>query len=364
MTDALETPVDPTTTADTDTRAAAIKAGEQALREAGLLDADPTADETPAAAEAPAKSDEPATEEEPKRGPDGKFLPKGAKDEKEEPSPAEADAKKEDPTKLAVVLRARQHAQRVREAGEAEARAIREQAQRELEEARRMKAELEPYQRAAAAFRKNPQEGIRELTRATSLPTREIVDGLVQEGAPDPVRDMQRQLQEALQEISALKGGLKERDEHTKRAEAQRHVQQETTQFLSHVAGDGEKYKLLNAVYEDDVPALLERANRVQAEYFQRTGRYASREDVAEYLELLEQERAARYTKVTAPQAAEQKTQPGGRANGHSPISAAASAQRATGPVTPEQMTDEERRAAAIKAGEQALREALRAGAR
>lgn len=358
MTDAATTNDNAETTTEApavsvDVRAAAAAAAKQALIEGGAIpddSAEPEAAADPAAAT-------PAAEKAPKRGPDGKFLKPDSE------TPAEQGPPKNE-NRLAVELRARQNAQRTREAAEAEARAIVEQARRERAEAERMRQEYEPYRRAAEAFQKDPQMGIRELAAVTRRPTRELVDGLLVEGAPDPVRDLGREVESMKAENRALKEQLQQWQQQQAQERQATHAQSLTREFLSTVAaGAADKYPLLNSVYEDDVPTLIAKANQVHREYFERTGKYATWDDLAEYLESLEQSKASKYTSATSRQAAGAKPRPGGRANGHSPIAAATAARRASGPTPPEHMTDEERRQAAIEAGQKALREYRGGGA-
>lgn len=360
VTEATAADTDDTSTETTETatpvnaRAAAAEAARKALIEAGAIE-DETA--TPAVEE----TTEEAPAEKPKRGPDGKFLKPGA----DEGAPAEKPAteKPKDENRIAVELRARQRAQRVREEAEAEARQIRDQAVKDRAEAERMRAEYEPYKRAAEAFQKDPQAGIRELAAVTRRPPRELVDGLLTEGAPDPVRDLQRKIEAMEADNRRLLETIEREKEERQRAHVTQTTSAMTRDFLATVAAGAENYPFLNSVYEDDVHTLVANASKAHREYMERTGKSASWDELAEYLEDVEREKAERYSKVTNREVRGGKTQPGGRANGHSPITAATSSRRASGPVAPENMTDEERRQAAIEAAKRAQREYRGGGA-
>jgi hypothetical protein len=344
---------DPSEAPATDTREAAMAAAREALK-AYATDDDGGAPETPADPDKP-PSEDPAP---PKPKP-----PKTDDDEADgEEKPAEAPAEKP-PNRIAVELRARQQAQRIREAAQADAAREMSAARQAREEAERLRAQYEPYARAAQKLGQSPMEAAREFARLAGRSEAEIVDGFVAGGVPDPVRDLRAENETLKQRLDQQQHEWRQFLQQQEHERAQSNVRHYRDDFLR-AAANAEQHPLLASIYEDDVAGLIARGDEVGRAYFQRTGLRPDPVELAEALEVLESDRAKKYNDIAQRRQAGAPDSRGARANGHSPISTATTSQRATAPRSTENLSDDERREEAIRAAKQALKAYRGGGAR
>lgn len=278
-----------------------------------------------------------------------------AEDKPEEVAEKPEAAKPEtEEAKLKIFMRAKQQAQRERERGLEEAAKMRAQAQAEIEEARRIKAEYQRSQEILTKLRTKPNEAIKEL----GLHGEEFWQASLQEGQPDPVRDVKQTVESLKAELEAQKQAYAQWQEAQKAEQQRAQSIQIQNQFLGHIANGKDVYPTLNALYgEDGTDELIADAYKVAEDFHKRTGNYPPQEDIAEYLEY---KHAQRYKRLTAREiAADEATRPtqSKRANGSRTLSNAVSAERASGVKPISELSDEDKIALARQAAEKAMRE-------
>jgi hypothetical protein len=256
----------------TDDRAAAIAAVKAAIKNEG---------------ESAAKEAKEAVEQDPlrprdnvERGADGKFV---AKDEKKEP--VTAPPVEEDEHALKRVLRERKQI--------AERKAVQEQEfNQRAQQLRQYEAQIAAREQKLAqdarrmeALRKDPARAIKE----NGWDPEDFILTLAREGTPEgQAMRQQRALQEQLQELAAWKKSQEDQraqQEERYKLQRERTYRQQVEQKFVSVALNEEKHPLLTEMYGEHQQALLAEADLVAEQYRHLTGKEASFEDVAEYLE-------------------------------------------------------------------------------
>lgn len=226
-----------------------------------------------------AKAEVPEPAAKPAAKPIAEALEAPAKAEAAEAKPAE-EPKPVDENRVAVVMRARVQAQKVRD--EAAAQAAARRAELDAREAKLKERESAVVTR----LREKPIEALREL----GLDPREFFERAVE----DPKQLTPEASIKA--EVDALKRQLADREQREREYAEQAKVRSFETemmtakrQFVTEALVD--KHPHLTAVYGDRPGALAEEALRIAKEYTSRTGEYASNEELATYLEQVEAER-------------------------------------------------------------------------
>lgn len=293
---AAEQQTDGETQQPADEREAAIKAVREALK-----------GEAKKAGETAAKEAKEADEQEPlraresvERGPDGKFLPKeekaapkdakDAKDGKDKPTKDKGEAEDTDES-LKKVLKDRKanayyKAKQTEELAQQAAQM--RQAQQELA---RERQQLERDRQQLAMLRKDPVRAIRD----NGWDPESFILDLAQEGTPEgQARRQQRQQAEELAEMKAWRKAqedkvLNERRqfEQQKAVNYRQLIEKEflRTAFESKTDQGEEKHPYLSSFYKGHEEGLLAEADVIAEKYRQLTGKEASFEDIAEYLE-------------------------------------------------------------------------------
>jgi hypothetical protein len=279
--------------------------------------------------------------------PDAKAKPDAKPDAKAEDD--EPDAKG-----IAKVLRAREKANTERE----EARKASDEAKAALAEAKAVREEAAKAATEAKAFltllRRDPIAAIREAGWHPDDLILNIRD------AGTPGSQAQREALTMRQELAELREMLKQRVEQEEQAREEHrrqsaHVtQQETERGFLKVALDEAKYPALAKIYSKRPHLLVAEAARVADAYAQRTGQYATWEDIAEYLDSDHSDVTPADQQTGRRDASQAERAPGSRT-----LTADASSERRSAPVLEwDAMTDEQRRQAQIAD----MRAAIRAG--
>lgn len=196
---------------------------------------------------------------------------------------AKSDSPPEEENKLAVVLRAKKQAQRIREESTAQAEAR----QRELDERQR---KLEERERSIVGkLREKPVDALREL----GIDPRDFFERAVEDPKQlDPMAQLKA-------DIQAMRQELQRRDERDAQRERQAQEQARTggleaakREFVSGVFGSAEKYPVLNAMYAGQAGKLANEALALVKEFTERGGdpNDVTDHDIAAFLEKRERD--------------------------------------------------------------------------
>lgn len=142
---------------------------------------------------------------------------------------------------------------------------------------------------------------------------------------------------------------IKAAEDNKKAAEAAdygRRVQQAERAFIDVVAqGIEDKYPTLNAVYEDDPRALINKANIVADQFFAKTGEKATYAEICEYLEELEVQKYSRVASRAKVAPVSESAPPVAQANSKRPLTNKDSSKRESSTVPFKQMTPAQQKA-------------------
>lgn len=300
----------------------------------------------------------------PERGADGKFLPKGEQSTSQVSPTPEAPAEEEGGSKIGAILRAREKANDIREAGKSEAETIiataREKAQAVADQIvaeARSRAEKEMTE-WRTKLRTSPLQAIKD----GGIDTRTLVDEVTREGTPE--WQAQKRTEAALEKIATENAELKAwRDSMTAKEtewEKQRISQgrqQTERHFLTIFPEDSAARTLWD---ESDIIAKAHAAADLYRE--KSNGQVASLEDLRDYLE---EQAAKKLAGIRTPaesgtsaaqQAAKKVSANQPKANGPRALSAASASERRTSPKPFHEMSETEQRAAQIEAATAAMR--------
>lgn len=279
-----------------DERAAAIAAVKEALKSEGKKAAAEAKDAIEQDPLRPRKSTE--------RSVDGKFV-STEKPDGEPKAKSQADDEAEESRSLKAALANRkQIASQKAAIAQEQARAMAEirQAQQEIAAQR---AEVARERQRIQMLRSDPVRAIRE----NGWDPEEFIVGIAQEGTPEgQARRQQRELQAQLAEMNAWR---KEQAESAQRAqeEAQTRQQaqyrQQVEQTFLKVALDDDKHPHLSSYYKGHEHGLIAEADVIAEQYRHLTGKEATFEDIAEYLE----ERQAKWYKSFSARSGAQQSQ-------------------------------------------------------
>ncbi len=291
----------------------------------------------------------------------GKFKAKGvsdkAKDEAEAKPAKEAD---DDAESLKNVLKQRKQMAAAKAAQSAETAKAMQELRQYKAQLDREKAEVERERQKFQVLRKDPAKAFREMGWD---PESAILD-MAREGTPEGLAArQQREMQAELAEIRQWKAEQARQAENAQ-AQRQQHQQvayrQQVEKAFTSLALDDTKHPHLAGMYQGQEALLLSQADVIAEQYRNLTGKEASFEDVAEYLE----ERSANWYKTMSTkgtggqqvQAAVTKGKPArGNGTGQS-LTPEGSSERRTLGTTLKDLDGEERLAAAREAVGAAIR--------
>lgn len=274
--------------------------------------------------------------------PEAKKPAESLKEKLAEPAKEEGEEKTEEENRIAVVMRARRQAQKIRESAETAA-------QEQLRQVQEQVRQLEERQRSAVSkLREKPIDALKEL----GLDPREFFERAVE----DPKRlDPMEMLR---QELVSIKTELADRDKREREREEQARKQHEESQrsgaqqaavnqFLSDALS--EKYTYLNAFYKNSPHDLAQKAIAVVKEYNAKGGDSSelTNEEIAQYLEEQERNRYMQLKELLE----QEGSKPARAATGSASITQKDVSQKRTrSKKTVDEMSDEERRSEAIAA--------------
>lgn len=310
---AVEQTVATESAAPADEREAAIKAVRAALQEEGkkaakeaeeALERDPLNPKN-----GPKKSDKKASEEEakepkakadkapakdddgPVRGPDGKFLPKEARndgaDDDAKPAKAKAPSKDadDDAESLKRVLKERKESASQKQKQMDELTRARQEMQQFQQQLLRQQQEIEQEKRRIHALRSDPARAIKEI----GYDPEEFILDLAQEGTPEGLA--RRKAREQANELQQLKAWRQSQEQaaQQQRQQYEQQRQQEyrrlvETNFLK-TALDEEKYPHVASFYKGKEHMLVVQGDLIADQYSELAGKTATFDDIADFLE-------------------------------------------------------------------------------
>lgn len=220
---------------------------------------------------------------------EGGGAEEGAKESAEEEAKAgngKSSPGGKDPLKVAVVMRAREQARRIME----EARGKADEVARKERELAQLQSSIESERKTIELFKKDPIKAIEIAGKDPAWFTEQVL----LHGRPDPVKEQLSPVEEKLSvtqdRLEKLEQMLQQRMQADEKAQADKAAEA----FTQMVIRDDEKYPYLSAIYSDDSGELIQKANNIAQLVYDRTESYPSFEDIAEYLEDLEQKRYSR----------------------------------------------------------------------
>lgn len=219
---------------------------------------------------APKAQEEPSASETDEEVPDeAPALLRGPEAEQSEPDGEEEESS------LAAVVKAREKANRIRREAEAQRMEI-ERDRMRLEMERR---EVEQLRRAREAMAKDPLSGLKEL----GVDLRDLTERAALEGTPDAqLRELREALETQRKELEDYRRGQAQREMEQTRAKAE-------TQFFE-MAKREEEFPFLAARAELHPELVKSQAYALQDEYYKRTGKVPTLQEIAEALDYLASE--------------------------------------------------------------------------
>ncbi len=267
-----------------DEREAAIKAVKEALQTEGKK----------AAKEAKEAHDQDPLRprESTDRDETGRFKAKAAED-KPEPDVKAAKSAEEDAESLKNVLKQRKQLAAAKQAQSAETQRAMAEVRAYKQQLDMEKAEIERERQRFQVLRKDPAKAFREMGWD---PESAILD-MAREGTPEGMAArQQREMQQQLAEIRQWKeeqAQQAQRQQEQRQHQQQVHYRQQVENAFTGMALNEEKHPHLAGMYKGQEALLLSQADVIAEQYRNLTGKEASLEDVAEYLE----ERSANWYK-------------------------------------------------------------------
>ena len=232
------------------------------------------------------------------RGPDGKFVPKakakaedddgdGEEEEPEKPAPKPKKEEEIDPdtAELKAVLRNRDKIAKAKQAQQQQLQAQQMEFQRQQMEFQRQRQQFEQERQRLEMLRKDPARAIQE----NGWDPEDFIMSLANEGTPEG--KLQRQLREQQMQLQEMH---KWREEQLRREQAayreQQHnqlVQARTNVVAAFTKGamDESKYPHISSFYAGREHALVAEGDVIAGQYRELTGREATLQEVAEYIE-------------------------------------------------------------------------------
>lgn len=245
------------------------------------------------------KSDKASSEEEvgAQRDANGRFLPKEARNSGEEgdqvvtkpdaKKPAEKAKAEDDAASLKRVLTERKELAAKKQAQMDEARQVQEQTRQMMAELQRERQAIAQERAKYEALRKDPARAIREI----GMDPEEFILDLARDGTPEgQAMRQQRELQRQLKEIQEWKENqaktARQQQEHfeaQKAAKMREYVEHEYTK----IALSEERYPHVASLFGKHPRLAIALGDVIAEEYNQLSGRTASFEDIASYLDEL-----------------------------------------------------------------------------
>lgn len=252
--------------------------------------------------------------------------------------------------------REKDHAER------AETKRQQEEIRAMMADLKRQKEELSKREEWFDQLKKDPATAFREAGWDPDEGVMALAEQNTKEGK------LARQLRELAEHNKRLESRLTEREKQEaewrdrQRLEQQSASRQQAVSEFTKLATNADEFPALSRVYKGREKALIRDADDVwdeyhQSDYYKRTGDRISLKDVAEYLDKqlksnigLESSQKAESSQGSVPQSVRAKTV--GRT-----VTTANASERRTVDMSPEDMTDDERREAAKAAAKKAIRE-------
>ncbi len=272
-----------------DEREAAVAAVKAALKE-----------EAKKAGESSAKEAKESREQDPlrprksvERDVDGKFVAKAEDGKEASKEPPKEDAEEESKA-LKRALQERKQIASAKASQQAEFAKQAQQLQNFHAQLQQQKAELERDRQRLAKLRSDPAGAIRD----NGWDPETFILDLAQEGTPEgQARRQQRELQQQLAEMKAWKEAQETQRAENERLQHMHQLNQRRAQVEQHFVGlalDEGKHPHLSAFYQGHEASLVAEGDSIADQYRNLTGKEATFEDIAEYLE----ERAAKWYKT------------------------------------------------------------------
>ncbi len=258
-------PNQPQTEAQPSAQFAGIDGTNRSARRAAALAAISGATPAPKPeAPPPAPADEPEAHEEASAEPH----------EAAEPEPREVDGEEEE-SSLAAVVRARKKANEIRRQAEAQRLDLeRERMRLDLE-----RREIDQLKRAREAMAKDPLAGLREL----GVDLRDLTERAALEGTPEAqMRELREALEAQKKELDTYRQTQAQREMEAQRGKAE-------SEFFA-LAAKEEEYPYLAARAAVHPELVKSQAYALQEQYYARTGKVPSLQELAEALDYIESE--------------------------------------------------------------------------
>lgn len=298
--------------------------------------------------------EKPATEDQtPERGKNGKFQKKAVA---KEAAPVEEEVTN---SKVAKLLREREERNEARLQIRQERETLERERQAFAAEREAMAKEMERIKR----MRTDPIAALREAHKeyGDKWSPEEFIQTLAKAGTTEG--DLMRQnmtVRDELAEIKRQIADYTERETKYREQLNQQHQNQAavaTERRFVGVAMNEEKYPHLYDQFDGNESLLVQVAHDVGRQYHERTGEWATDEDIAEYLDAVRKERISKRQGSRSPVGASGNATPS-RAQGSRTITTAgASEKRVVTQSADSDMSEEERREAAKAAVKAAVRE-------
>ncbi len=264
-------------------REAAVAAMEAATKQAAKAASTPRAAQEPQEAAEEHDDGEGATGEPP-------ALLRGAEAQQE------ATEEAGDEPKLAAVVRAREKASRMRREAEAQRMEL-ERDRMRLDADRR---EVEQLRRAREAMARDPLAGLKEL----GVDLRDLTERAAMEGTPDAqLRELRDALEAQRKELDDYRRGQTAREMEQTRAKAE-------SEFFG-LAAREEEFPFLAARAELHPELVKSQAYQLQEQYYQRTGKVPTIQEIAEALDYLASEEYRHVSEREARRGASKAAAPG-----------------------------------------------------
>jgi hypothetical protein len=232
----------------------------------------------------------------------GKSKATEDEDEEAEEKPAKAKAEEEDPDEreLKRVLRHREKLARAKQQQNQELAQQQNQLRQMYAQLQREKQAIEQERQRIARLKTDPAAAIRE----NGWDPEEFIVSLAKEGTEEgKVARLLREQQAQLQEMNKWREEqARQREQYMRQMQEQQAVQARQSveqQFLGH-AMDAEKRPHLADFYKGREGALIAEGDIIAAQYREATGKEASLEDIAEYIEESLAERARAWYEKSA----------------------------------------------------------------
>lgn len=254
-------------------------------------------------------------------------------------APAKVEPTEAEQTRVAVVMRAKREAARIREDADAYRRENAPKIAQYESELATLRAQAEHI----ALLDKDPIAAFQKLGRN---PRDIFAKALEDPSKMDPLAIVRSELEGIKAQRAADLQAAEDNKKTAEAADYSRRVQQAERAFIGVVAdGEKDKYPTLNAVYEDDPRALIRKADAVADQFFAKTGEKATYAEICEYLEELEVQKYSRVTSRARVAPASESAPPVAQANSKRPLTNKDSSRRESTATPFREMTPAQQKA-------------------